>query len=164
LSGIQRYPYGVGQNGYDNHSMIKAFIVYALEGYRSIPQLIRELKCKPYFSRYVLGFGATIPHNSKFYRFINSFDAEIIRKLLAQVNKEIYADNLPQSIAIDSKPIKSKTQRKTILKLSEKIYPIKKINRREMRKLHFVTSQNQMMKTHIKKPFTSIGDIESILL
>jgi len=110
LSGIQRYPYGVGQNGYDNHSMIKAFIVYALEGYRSIPQLIRELKCKPYFSRYVLGFGATIPHNSKFYRFINSFDAEIIRKLLAQVNKEIYADNLPQSIAIDSKPIKANTK------------------------------------------------------
>jgi hypothetical protein len=36
--------------------MIKALIVYALEGYRSIPQLIRELECKPYFSRYVLGF------------------------------------------------------------------------------------------------------------
>jgi hypothetical protein len=56
LSGIQRYPFGVGPNGYDNHSMIKALIVYALEGYRSIPQLIRELACKPYFSRYVLGF------------------------------------------------------------------------------------------------------------
>ena len=38
LSGIRRYPYGIGPNGYDNHSMIKAFIVYALEGYRSIPQ------------------------------------------------------------------------------------------------------------------------------
>jgi len=45
--------------------------------------------------------------------FIDSsilFDAEIIRKLLAQVNKEIYADNLPQSIAIDSKPIKANTK------------------------------------------------------
>jgi len=110
LSFIQRYPYGIGPNGYDNHSMIKAFIVYALEGYRSIPQLIRELKCKPYFSRYVLGFGSTIPHNTKFYRFINSFDAEIIRKLLTQVNKEIYAGNLPKSIAIDSKPIKANTK------------------------------------------------------
>jgi len=30
LSNIQRYPYGVGQNGYDNHSMIRAIIVYAL--------------------------------------------------------------------------------------------------------------------------------------
>ena len=102
LSHIQRYSYGVGQNGYDNHSMIKAFIVYALEGYRSIPQLIRELKCKPYFSRYVLGFASGIPHNSKFYRFINSFDPEIIRKLLAQVNKKIYANNIPKQIAIDS--------------------------------------------------------------
>ena len=110
LSSIQRYPYGIGQNGYDNHSMIKAFIVYTLEGYRSIPQLIRELKSKPYFSRYVLGFGSTIPHNSKFYRFINSFDAEIIRKLLAQVNKEIYASKLPESIAIDSKPVKANTK------------------------------------------------------
>ena len=81
LSSIQRYPYGVGPNGYDNHSMIKAFIFYTLEGYRSVGQLIRELKCKPYFSRYVLGFGSTIPHNSKFYRFINSFDPEIIRTL-----------------------------------------------------------------------------------
>jgi len=110
LSGIQRYPCGVGQKGYDNYSMIKAFIVYALEGYRSIPQLIRELKSKPYFSRYVLEFGKNIPHNSKFYRFINSFDPEIIRKLLAQVNKEIYANNLPESIAIDSKPIKANTK------------------------------------------------------
>lgn len=110
LSSIQRYPYGVGQNGYDNHSMIKAFIVYALEGYRSIPQLIRELKSKPYFSRYVLGFGSTIPHNSKFYRFINSFNAELIRKLLAQVNKEIYAGDMFKSIAIDSKPVKANTK------------------------------------------------------
>ena len=110
LSHIQRYSYGVGQNGYDNHSMIKAFIVYALEGYRSIPQLIRELKCKPYFSRYVLGFASGIPHNSKFYRFINSFDPEIIRKLLAQVNKKIYANNIPKQIAIDSKPIKANTK------------------------------------------------------
>jgi hypothetical protein len=110
LSSIQRYSYGVGPNGYDNHSMIKAFIVYALEGYRSILQLIRELKCKPYFSRYVLGFASTIPHDSKFYRFINSFDPEIIRRLLAQVNKEIYADKLPKQIAIDSKPIKANTK------------------------------------------------------
>jgi hypothetical protein len=110
LSDIQRYAYGAGQNGYDNHSMIKAFIVYALEGYRSIPQLIRELESKPYFSRYVLGFWSSIPHNSKFYRFINSFDPEIIRKLLAQVNKEIYADNLFKLIAIDSKPVKANTK------------------------------------------------------
>ena len=110
LSGIQRYPYGIGPNGYDNHFMIKAFIVYALEGYRSIPQLIRELKGKPYFSRYILGFGLTIPHNSKFYRFINSIDPEIIRKLLAQVNKKKYAGNLPKIIAIDSKPIKANTK------------------------------------------------------
>jgi len=110
LSSIQRYPYGVGPNGYDNHSMIKAFIFYTLEGYRSVGQLIRELKCKPYFSRYVLGFGSTIPHNSKFYRFINSFDPEIIRTLLAQVNKEKYAGKLPKLIAIDSKPVKANTK------------------------------------------------------
>ena len=42
LSNIQRYLSGVGPNGYDYHSMIKELIVYALEGYRSIPQLIWE--------------------------------------------------------------------------------------------------------------------------
>lgn len=110
LSSIQRYPMGVGPNGYDTHSMIKALIFYAMEGYRSIPQLIRELKGKPYFSRYVLGFGSTIPHNSKFYRFINSFDPELTRKLLAQVNKEKYVNQLPKCIAIDSKPIKANTK------------------------------------------------------
>jgi len=89
LSDIQRYPYGVGQKGYDNHSMVKAYIVYALEGYRSIPQLIRELKSKPYFSKYVLGFANGIPHNTKFYRFIDKFDQEIIRKLMAQINKKV---------------------------------------------------------------------------
>lgn len=110
LSNIQRYPYGVGKKGYDNHSMIKAFIYYTLEGYRSIPQLIRELKCKPYFSRYVLGFASRIPDNSKFYRFINSFNPELLRKLLAQINKKKYTENLPTMIAIDSKPIKANTK------------------------------------------------------
>ena len=110
LSDIQSYAYGAGQNGYDNHSMIKAFIVYACEGYRSIPQLIRELKSKPYFSRYILGFWSSIPHNSKFYRFINSFDSEIIPRLLAQVNKKFYGKNLPKIIAIDSKPVKANTK------------------------------------------------------
>lgn len=110
LSSIQQYPYGVGPKGYDNQSMIKAFIVYSLEGYRSILQLIRELESKPYFSKYILGFADGIPHNSKFYRFINSFDSEIIRKLLAQVNKEVYADNIINCIAIDSKPVKANTK------------------------------------------------------
>jgi len=110
LSSIIRYPHGVGPKGYDNHSMIKAFIVYTLQGYRSIPQLIWELKCKPYFSRYVLGFASGIPHNSTFYRFINSFDPEIIRKLLAQINKKKYAGKLPELIAIDSKPVKANTK------------------------------------------------------
>ena len=44
LGSIQHFSYGDGQNGCDNHSMIKAFIVYACEGYRSVLQLIRELK------------------------------------------------------------------------------------------------------------------------
>lgn len=110
LSDIQRYSHGVGQKGYDNHFMVKAYIVYALEGYRSIPLLIRELESKPYFSKYVLGFANGIPHNSKFYRFIEKFDPEIIRKLLAKVNKKVYRNSLPDSIAIDSKPIKANTK------------------------------------------------------
>lgn len=110
LSAIQRYSFGVGANGYDSHTMIKALILYACEGYRSIPQLIRELKGKPYFSRYILGFWSSIPNDSTFYRFINSFDDEVISKLLAQVNKKYYGKKLPKLIAIDSKPIKANTK------------------------------------------------------
>ena len=73
LSHIQRYSYGVGQ--YDNHSMIKAFMVYALEGYRSIPQLIRELKCKPYLgeaSQYSPTFKKLYPKRQAVER-VNAF-------------------------------------------------------------------------------------------
>jgi hypothetical protein len=110
LSTIPDYNSGRGATGYSRHAMIKAFIVYACEGYRSILQLIRELQAKPYFSKYVIGFKDSIPDNSQFYRFINSFDPENIRKLLTQVNKKYYGQNLPKIIAVDSKPIKANTK------------------------------------------------------
>jgi len=110
LSTIQDYNSGRGATGYSRHAMIKAFIVYACEGYRSIIQLIRELQAKPYFSKYVIGFRDSIPDNSQFYRFINSFDPENIRQLLTQINKKYYGKNLPKIVAIDSKPIKANTK------------------------------------------------------
>lgn len=106
LSHIPHYSPG-GAIGYDTHSMIKAFIVYTIEGYRSIPKLIRELESKPYFSKYILGFRSTIPHNSQFYRFINSFDAEELRKILAQVARE---KTDIKKIALDSKPVMANTK------------------------------------------------------
>lgn len=110
LDDIERFSKQPGQKGYDTHSMIKAIIVYALEGYRSIPQLIRELKSKPYFSKNILGFKSSIPHNAKFYRFLKSFDTNVIRKLLTKVNKKIYKNRLFKTIAIDSKPVKANTK------------------------------------------------------
>jgi len=110
LEHIPRFSYGVGQNGYDNHAMIKALIVYALEGYRSILQLIRELESKPYFSRHVIGFKKTIPNNSKFYRFLKNFDPKIVHELLTQINKKNFIKKLPKMIAIDSKPVKANTK------------------------------------------------------
>jgi len=67
LSTIKEYNYKSGATGYSRHALIRAYIVYACEGYRSIPQLIKELKSKPYFSKYVIGFKDTIPHETHFY-------------------------------------------------------------------------------------------------
>src|SRR5512133_2262301 len=86
LSSIPRCNKGVGATGYDQHAMIKAFIVLTKEGYRSTLQLIRELTAKPGFSKYVLGFKNSIPDGSTFSRFLKSFDRDTLLKLLAQVN------------------------------------------------------------------------------
>jgi hypothetical protein len=110
LSTIKEYNTKKGATGYSRHSLIKAYIVYACEGYRSIPQLIRELKAKPYFSKYVIGFKDSIPDATQFYRFINSFNTEKVKELLSQVNKKYYGKKLPKTIAIDSKPIKANTK------------------------------------------------------
>ena len=50
-------------------------MVYALEGYRSIPQLIRELKCKPYLgeaSQYSPTFKKLYPKRQAVER-VNAF-------------------------------------------------------------------------------------------
>ena len=110
LSAIREYNAGRGSTGYSRHAMLKALIVYACEGYRSIPQLIKELQAKPYFAKYILGFKSSIPNSSQFYRFLNAFNPEHVRRLLTQVNKKRYGNNLPKLVAIDSKPIKANTK------------------------------------------------------
>jgi hypothetical protein len=108
LSSIPRGNHGIGATGYDQHAMIKAYIVYAREGYRSVLQLIRELEAKPYFSTYVLGFkDNVIPDDSTFYRFLNTFDENVLLKLCAQVNRaKLKATKTKLNhLAIDAKPI-----------------------------------------------------------
>lgn len=112
LSSIPRYNKGVGASGYDQHSLLKALIVYAKEGYRSILQLIRELEAKPYFSTYVLGFRSTIPEQSTFYRFLQRFDPEKIQELCASVNLSHLSEAGRELnvLAIDAKPIVANTK------------------------------------------------------
>lgn len=110
LSMINEFNSKRGATGYSRHALIRACIVYANEGYRSIIQLIKELKSKPYFTKYIIGFKDSVPDDSCFYRFINSLDPEIVRQLIAQVNLNYYKSNLPSLIAIDSKPIKANTK------------------------------------------------------
>jgi len=112
LSEITRYNKGVGASGFDQHAMIKAMIVYTKEGYRSIPQLIRELEAKPFLSTYVLGFPGKLPDESTFYRFLKHFDFQKIIDLCAKANVK----NLQQTgrkvniVAIDSKPVVANTK------------------------------------------------------
>jgi len=112
LSNVSRYNKGVGASGYDHHSLFKALIVYAKEGYRSIPQLIRELEAKPYFSTYILGFRSGIPESSTFYRFLKNIDSSLIQTLCAQVNREHMSQTgrMLSVLAIDAKPIVANTK------------------------------------------------------
>lgn len=147
LSSIPRCNDGVGATGYDQHAMIKAFIVYTKEGYRSILQLIRELKAKPGFSKYVLGFKSSIPDNSTFYRFLNSFDQDTILKLCSQVNKaKLEATKTKLSLlAIDAKPIvanaKDNNPKCFVHNLSDKDKPPQ---RNEESALGYMTSTNDI--------------------
>lgn len=147
LSLIPRYNKGIGASGYDQHSLIKAMIVYAREGYRSIPQLIRELKAKPYFSQHVLGFKSTIPEESTFYRFLQRFSHQAIQTLCAQVNlKKLDLSSLElETIAIDSKPIVANTKENNpkcfVHNLSDKT---KHPKRNEEAALGFLTSTNDI--------------------
>ena len=59
LSSIKEY----NKNGVTGYSRHRAYILYACEGYRSILKLIRELKSKSYFSKYIIGFKK---HHSRF--------------------------------------------------------------------------------------------------
>lgn len=147
LSSIPRCNNSVGASGYDQHAMIKALIVCTKEGYRSIPQLIRELKAKPGFSRYVLGFKNSIPDNSTFYRFLKSFDQDTLLKLCAQVNRrKLEATKTKLSLlAIDAKPIvanaKDNNPKSFVYNLSDKTKPPK---RNEESALGYLTSTNDI--------------------
>jgi hypothetical protein len=147
LSDIPRYNKGVGASGYDQHSMVKAMIVYAKEGYRSIPQLIRELEAKPYLSTHVLGFRNTIPESSTFYRFLKNFDSDQLLSICSKVNVKKFNDTGYQleTLAIDSKPIVANTKENNpkcfIHNLSDKT---KLPKRSEESALGFMTSTNDI--------------------
>jgi hypothetical protein len=147
LSSIPRCNDGIGASGYDQHAMIKAFIVYTKEGYRSILQLIRELKAKPGFSKYVLGFKNSIPDDSTFYRFLKAFSQDKLLELCAQVNKaKLESTKTKLSLlAIDAKPIvanaKDNNPKCFVYNLSDKTKPPK---RNEESALGYLTSTNDI--------------------
>ena len=89
LSFIPRYSDKTGSKGYDQHSMIKALIIKALEGYRSNLQLIREIKSKPFLCEQIIGFkDGNVPDDSTFSRFLNKLDPELLKEALARTNKK----------------------------------------------------------------------------
>jgi hypothetical protein len=89
LSFIPRYSDSVGSKGYDQHSMIKALIIKALEGYRSNLQLIREIKSKPFLCEQIIGFkDGNVPDDSTLSRFLNKLDPELLKEALARTNKK----------------------------------------------------------------------------
>ena len=147
LSKIKRYNDSVGCTGYDSHSMIKAIIIKTLEHVPSIKKLIYFLKNNLYLSKYVVGFRDTIPHSSKFTRFLKDFPSDKILQLMANVNKQTYKEENKSisTIAIDSKPIIANTKENNpknfYHNLSDKT---KKPKKNEDATLHHFSSTNDI--------------------
>lgn len=86
LSAIQDHNDGIGCSGYSRHALIKALVIKEQEQIPSVPKLIWFLQNQPYLSRYVIGFKATIPDPSVFYRFLNETPASTIQQLIVETN------------------------------------------------------------------------------
>ena len=112
LSNIPSRSKSKGRKGYDNHSLICAFVVMKCEGFTQITDLVDYLNNNLLIAHYC-GFNISkkLPHYSKFERFIKNINHDILSTLMqSQVLKACDIGIIDTSfIGLDSTPIHANT-------------------------------------------------------
>ena len=112
LSNIPSRSNSKGRKGFDNHSLICAFIVMKCEGFTQITDLVDFLNNNLLIAHYC-GFNISkkLPHYSKFERFIKNINHDILSTLMqSQVLKACGLSIIDTSfIGLDSTPIHANT-------------------------------------------------------
>ena len=112
LSFVPLFSNSKGRKGFDNHSMIAAFIVMKCEGFVFITDLLDYLNNNLLIAHYC-GFDISIPLPSywSFERFIKNIDHDILSHIMqSQVLKAFDLELLDTSfIGLDSTPISANT-------------------------------------------------------
>ena len=112
LSSVPCHSSSTGRRGFDNHSMICAFIVMKCEGFGQVVQLVDFLNNNLIIAHYC-GFDILkpLPSYTKFQRFIKNIDHDILSKLMqSQVLKAYNLALLDTSfIGLDSTPVFANT-------------------------------------------------------
>jgi hypothetical protein len=111
LSAIPDRKHNLGNKGYSQHAMIRAFIVKTREHIESIPRLIDYLDGNPILAE-MCGFPyGKLPDASQFYRFIANTKHSLFENLLTSVDLKLIERGVItlDTFIMDSKPVLAAT-------------------------------------------------------
>ena len=111
LSAIPDRKYTIGNKGYSQHAMIRAFIVKSREHIESIPRLIDYLDGNPILAE-MCGFpSGKLPDASQFYRFIAKTKHSLLENLLTSIDQKLIEQGVItlDTFIMDSKPVLAAT-------------------------------------------------------
>lgn len=111
LSTIPDRKHNLGNEGYSQHAMIRAFIVKSREHIESIPRLIDYLDGNPILAE-MCGFPyGKLPHSSQFYRFIAKTKHSLFENLFYSIDKKLIEQDVVtmETFIMDSKPVLAAT-------------------------------------------------------
>jgi len=111
LSAIPDRKHNLGNKGYSQHAMIRAFIVKTREHIESIPRLIDYLDGNPILAE-MCGFPfGKLPDASQFYRFIVKTKHSLLENLLTSIDQKLIEQDVItlDTFIMDSKPVLAAT-------------------------------------------------------
>ena len=112
LSSILVRPHDLGNEGYSQHAMIRAFIVKTREHIKSVPRLIDYLDGNPILAE-MCGFpNGKLPHPSQFYRFMAKMNHSLLEKIFYKTDKDLIKLDAVTlgTFIMDSKPVLAATR------------------------------------------------------
>jgi len=111
LSAIPDRKHNLGNKGYSQHAMIRAFIVKTREHIEYVPRLIDYLDGNPILAE-MCGFpSGKLPDASQFYRFIEKTEHSLFENLLYSIDQKLIEQDVVtlDTFIMDSKPVLAAT-------------------------------------------------------